>query len=98
MPAGVDVFIEDGFATIDFVDRSKRGPALAVLLALGGPDLIETMTRTGPRTLFRVPEGNAREAGLLDTPTGGPEVVQAASPRRSTPVRKQVKGTAKHRR
>lgn len=68
MPAGIDVFIEDGFATVDFVDRTKRGPGLAALLAVGGPELIETMTRTGPRTLYRVPEGNARAAGLIDGP------------------------------
>ena len=69
MPAGVDVLVEDGFATIDFVDRAKRGPGLGALLAVGGPELIETLTRTGPRTLFRVPEGNAREAGLIDGAT-----------------------------
>lgn len=69
MPAGVDVLIEDGFATIDFVDRARRGPGLAALLTVGGPEMIETMTRTGPRTLYRVPEGNAREAGLIDGTT-----------------------------
>jgi len=93
MPAGVDVLVEDGFATIDFVDPSKRGPALAALLAVGGPDLIETMTRTGPRTLFRVPEGNAREAGLIDVAPQGP-----ATTKRSGPARTPRKAGAKHRR
>ncbi|MHC9292050.1 hypothetical protein ACRCUN_06255 [Mycobacterium sp. LTG2003] len=65
MPEGVDVVVEDGFATIDFVDKSKRGPGLAKLLEVGTPpDAIEKVTR--PRVLYTVPEGNAREAGLLD--------------------------------
>jgi len=68
MPAGVEVTVVDGFATIDFVDRSKRGPGLAALLEVCGPDLVQTLTREGPRRLYRVPEGNARAAGLLDVP------------------------------
>lgn len=65
MPAGVDVAVEDGFATIEFVDRSLRGPGLAKLLAVGTPpELIEKVTL--PRLAYIVPEGNARLAGLLD--------------------------------
>ncbi|WP_454232033.1 hypothetical protein [Mycolicibacterium fortuitum] len=65
MPAGVDVVVEDGFATIEFVDRSLRGPGLAKLLEVGTPpELIEKVTL--PRLAYIVPEGNARLAGLLD--------------------------------
>ncbi len=67
MPDGIVATVEDdGFATLDFVDQSLRGPSLATLLNIGGPDSIETLTRRGPRRLYRVPEGNAREAGLID--------------------------------
>lgn len=71
MPEGVDVAVEGGFATIEFVDKTRRGPGLAALLAVGGPELIEKVTR--PRLAYIVPEGNARAAGLLDSPyaTGG---------------------------
>ncbi|WP_234801964.1 hypothetical protein [Mycolicibacterium conceptionense] len=65
MPAGVDVAVEDGFATIEFVDPSLRGRGLAKLLEVGTPpELIDKVTR--PRLAYIVPEGNAREAGLLD--------------------------------
>lgn len=66
MPAGVEVVVDEGFATIDFVDRTLRGPGIAALLAVGGPETVETLTLEGPRRVYRVPEGNAREAGLLD--------------------------------
>lgn len=66
MPDGVIVEVADGFATLDFVDSALRGPALNQLLAIGGPASIETITRDGPRRKYRVPEGNADEAGLLD--------------------------------
>lgn len=78
MPAGIDVVVEDGFAVIDFVDPKQRGPGLQRLIALYGPEVIETMTRTGPRRLYRVPEGNAREAGLVDVPGGLVSVVEPA--------------------
>lgn len=66
MPAGVEVLVEGGFATIDFVDPKLRGVGVAALLEHTPPEFIETLTRTGPRRLYRVPEGNAREAGLID--------------------------------
>lgn len=71
MPNGIAVYVEDGFATIDFEDRSLAGPALAKLIEIGGPDTVEPLTRSGPRRQYRVPEGNAREAGLLDEPASG---------------------------
>ena len=66
MPEGIITTIEDGFAVIDFIDPALRGPGLNRLIAAYGPEIIETLTRTGPRRLYRVPEGNAREVGLLD--------------------------------
>lgn len=66
MPAGVEVLVADGFATIDVVDPKLRGQVVAALLEQTPPEFIETLTRTGPRRLYRVPEGNAREAGLID--------------------------------
>lgn len=66
MPAGIIATVDNGFATLDFVDKSLRGPALAELVEIGGPASIETITRDGPRRKYRVPEGNAQAAGLLD--------------------------------
>lgn len=97
MPAGVEVLLDDGFATIDFVDRSLRGPGLQKLLDVGGPETIETLTREGPRRTYRVPAGNAAEAGLLDapakkaaakeSPAKGDDIVTTPT---STPVRKET--------
>lgn len=56
----------DGFVTLDFVDKSLRGPALAELVEIGGAASIETISRFGPRRQYRVPLGNATEAGLVD--------------------------------
>lgn len=67
MPKGVTVVVEDGFAELDFTDPALRGVALGKLIALGGPESIETDTG-GRRRTYRVPEGNAREVGLLDDP------------------------------
>lgn len=64
MPEGVDVTVVDGFASIEFVDSEKRGPGLKKLLEHTPAELIEKRTR--PRVTYTVPEGNAREAGLLD--------------------------------
>lgn len=69
MTAGIEVAVRDGFAVIDFVDQSLRGPALAKLADIGGGASIEAFTRGTPRKVYRVPEGNAREAGLLDDGT-----------------------------
>lgn len=65
MPAGVDVLVDGPYARISFPDRTKKGPALAALIATGAP--IEVRTG-GLRREYIVPEGNAREAGLLDEP------------------------------
>jgi hypothetical protein len=66
MPKGIIATVDNGFAQLDFVDPELRGPALQALIDIGGPETIETVTRVGPRRQYRVPEGNAREAGLLD--------------------------------
>lgn len=66
MPAGIIATVDGGFATIDFLDKSLRGPALQELVEIGGPASIETITRDGPRRKYRVPVGNAQTAGLLD--------------------------------
>jgi hypothetical protein len=65
MPYGVNAIVEDGFATLEFTDNRLRATALGVLLDIGGPETIEISTG-GLRRSYRVPEGNAREAGLLD--------------------------------
>lgn len=83
MPEGVSVVVDDGFATIDFIDRRLRGTGLAALLAVGGPGTVEVLTRVGPRRLYRTPEGNAREAGLLDVP-----VAPKKAPAKKAPAKK----------
>jgi hypothetical protein len=88
MPKGVDVIVENGLATIDFVDKATRNAGLAALLANTPAELVEKLTRSGPRATYRVPEGNARAAGLLDTPvvalqtgdTGHAAALAAADP------------------
>lgn len=66
MPAGVDVIVDGGVATIDFVDRSLLGPGLAKLLSVAPAELVHKRTRGGPRPTYVVPEEYARAAGLLD--------------------------------
>jgi hypothetical protein len=65
MPYGVNVIVEDGFATLEFTDPRLKATSLGVLLEIGGPETIDIDTGGTCRT-YRVPEGNAREAGLLD--------------------------------
>jgi len=64
MPAGIEVVIEDGFATLDFVDRTLVGPALEALRLAGSK--VTKQTRTGPRAVYSMPEGDAVAAGLID--------------------------------
>lgn len=66
MAEGIQVEVEGGFARIQFLDPSQRGPAVSRLLELGGPEMIDVDTRSGPRKIYIVPEGMAQEAGLLD--------------------------------
>ncbi|CAA0134555.1 Uncharacterised protein [Mycolicibacterium vanbaalenii] len=64
MPAGVESVVEDGVATIEFVDPSVRGVGLARLLEHAPADQVSKVTR--PRVAYIVPEEFARAAGLLD--------------------------------
>ncbi|AGT12916.1 hypothetical protein KAYACHO_12 [Mycobacterium phage KayaCho] len=64
MPAGIIATVDGDYATIDFVDQSLRGPALAALAELGAP--IETITRDGPRRKYRVLTNFAEQTNLLD--------------------------------
>lgn len=75
MAEGIEVEVRDGFAHIQFLDREKAGPAIAKLLELGGPELIDIDTRSNPRKTYIVPEGTARDAGLLDDSEPEPETL-----------------------
>jgi hypothetical protein len=82
MAEGIQVEIQDGFAHIQFLDREKSGPALRQLLDLSGPEMLDIDTRSNPRKTYIVPEGVAREAGLLDeaAETDAPEPTPEAEP------------------
>ena len=66
MAEGIYAEVADGFARIQFMDKSLVGDGLARLLAIGGPGLIEVDTRTGARKIYIVPESIAQDAGLLE--------------------------------
>jgi hypothetical protein len=67
MPEGISVIIDDeGYANITFENRALRGPALDRLIEIGGPGTVDKSTEHG-YPVYRVPEGNARAAGLLAT-------------------------------
>jgi hypothetical protein len=67
MPAGVEVIVEDGFATVT-PEPAERGRVLTALLAaVDEPSQIRTDTG-GRRRAYVVLEQDAREAGLLDEP------------------------------
>lgn len=88
MPQGVEVVIENGFATIDFTDPDAKRSGLSALITHTPSGMIEKDTRSGPRARYIVPEGNAREAGLIDAPvaalssgdTGFAQAAVAADP------------------
>jgi septal ring-binding cell division protein DamX len=65
VPKGVSVEVVGGYAFLEFPDPHKKGQVLAKLIDAGCP--IDTDT-SGPRRRYRVPEGNARELGLIDEP------------------------------
>lgn len=71
MPAGIEAVVEDGFATLDFVDRSLVGPSLEALRLAGSK--VTKQTRVGPRAVYSMPEGDAVAAGLLDGTTVRPD-------------------------
>ncbi|WIC89995.1 hypothetical protein SEA_SISKO_13 [Gordonia phage Sisko] len=92
MPEGIIAEIDEGFATLDFVDRSLRGPALQKLIEIDGGASIEVQTRSGPRKKYRVPEGNAREAGLLDEALPAPPTGNPGDPNKSDPAPEYPEG------
>jgi hypothetical protein len=78
---GILVEVVDGFARIQFMDRSKTGSGLAALIAVGGAELIDVDTRSEPRKVYIVPESIAVEAGLLDpAPDAAPIVLPDGAP------------------
>lgn len=66
MPNGVEVFVSEGFAEISVPDRQKRAEVHRLILEHTPVRLIEKDSRKGKFVVYRIPEGNAREAGLLD--------------------------------
>ncbi|QOV97163.1 hypothetical protein [Rhodococcus pyridinivorans] len=65
MPEGVEVVVEDGFATVT-PEPAQRGKVLrALLAAVDHPSQIRTDT-SGRRRAYVVLEQDARKAGLLD--------------------------------
>ena len=71
MPTGIVATVDDGYAIVDFVDPTKRGPGLKAVIDLAGPNAIETITRKGPRRQYKMLVGNAEAAGLLDGDEAG---------------------------
>lgn len=67
MPEGISVIVDDeGYANITFENPLLRGPALDKLIKIGGAETVDKNTEHGYPT-YRVPEGNARAAGLLSS-------------------------------
>jgi hypothetical protein len=64
---GIQIEVADGFARIEFLDKSKRGETLAKLIDVGGPGLIDIDTG-GARKTYIVPESVAQDAGLINAP------------------------------
>lgn len=90
MPEGVEVAVDGDSATIDFIDPARRGPGLACLLEHAPAEVVETLTRGGPRTRYRVPARFARAAGFLDRASRvdalqAPDTSSAADATGSTP-------------
>lgn len=71
MPNGVEVFVENGFAEITVPDRQKRAEVLNAILEHTPAALVEKDTRKGKHVIYRIPEGNAAEAGLIDGAVDG---------------------------
>lgn len=85
MPDGVEVIVEDGFATVT-PEPAHRGRVLTALLAaVDEPSQIRTDTG-GRRRSYVVLEQDARKAGLLDKPKPAVKKTTAkkAAPRKST--------------
>src|SRR5271168_3019848 len=93
MPKGISTEVEGGYVYISFPDPSKRGPALAKLLEGGSPVDVDT---GGRRRRYRVPEGNARAAGLIDEVKPAPKMVSAPTKETTLPpVKKEIPSLVK---
>jgi len=66
MPKGVEVLIENGFATVSARSRAVRNDVLKAILEHTPAELIRKNTRSGPFTTYTIPVGNAEAAGLID--------------------------------
>jgi hypothetical protein len=66
MPVGIEVVVENGEATVDFVDPLLKGQGIAALLEVTPPKLVDKVTGPAARVRYRVPEQFARAAGFLD--------------------------------
>lgn len=84
MPTGVEVIVEDGFATVT-PEPAHRGRVLTALLAaVDEPSQIRTDTG-GRRRSYVVLEQDARKAGLLDKPkTTRKSTKKTTAPRQAT--------------
>lgn len=78
MTAGIEIVVENGMATIDFVDPAAKGPAMQKLVDAGAS--VEKLSHSGPRIRYRVREDVAKAAGLLTRRTKVEEL-QAYPPR-----------------
>ena len=67
MAEGISVEVENGFARIEFLDKSLKGEGVARLIREGGPGLIDVDT-SGARKTYIVPESIAEQAGFIDAP------------------------------
>jgi hypothetical protein len=65
MPQGIATEVVGGYAYVTFLDESLRGVVLGKLITGDVP--VDTDT-SGRRKRYRIPEGNAREHGLIDAP------------------------------
>lgn len=66
MPAGIETFVDEGFAEITVPDKALRAEVLGKILEHTPAPLVEKDTRKGKYVVYRIPEGNARAAGLID--------------------------------
>ncbi|UPK64911.1 hypothetical protein MYP14_06045 [Rhodococcus pyridinivorans] len=84
MPTGVEVIVEDGFATVT-PEPAERGRVLSALLAaVDEPSQVRTDTG-GRRRSYVVLEQDARKAGLLDKPkTTRKSTKKTTAPRQAT--------------
>lgn len=77
MPEGVEVTVEDGVATVVFVDGAGLGEGVdSLLTAAGDPGLVGKVTL--PEEAFIVPSLVAVAAGFLDA---SPAPVKKAAPK-----------------